>query len=126
MLDKKTELLKALLAEEQQEVRPMNKLLARERSAVLRELFATFSEKHQLAPGMLVKWKQGLRNKKKPSYDEPAIVIEILDSPVIGKSDESGSSYFREPLDLIAGFLDDDGDFVVFHYDSRRFMPFSQ
>ena len=126
MLDKKTELLKALLAEEKQEVRPMNKRLARERSALLQELFATFTEKHQISPGMLITWKPGMRNKKKPNYGEPAIVIEILESPVIGKTDESGSSYFREPLDLIAGFLDDDDDFVVFHYDSRRFMPFSK
>lgn len=126
MLDKKSQLLKALLSEEQQESRPMNKLLARERSVVLRELFDTFTAKHTFEPGMLIQWKPNLRNKKKPNYDEPCIVIELLSEPVFGKTDESGSSYFREPLDMIAGFLDDDGDFVVFHFDSRRFMPFEQ
>jgi hypothetical protein len=73
---------------------------------------------------MLIKWKAGLKNKKKPRYEEPGIVVAVLDKPIYGKTDESGSSYFQEPLDVLVGFIDDDTDFVVFHFDSRRFMPY--
>jgi len=92
----------------------------------LRDALAALSERNVFTPGTLVQWKPGLRNKKKPRYGEPAIVVEVLAQPVFGKTDESGSAYFREPLDLVAGFIDTDGDFVVFHFDSRRFMPVEQ
>jgi len=32
----------------------------------------------------------------------------------------------REPLDLIVGRLDDDGDFVHCHVDQRRMQPYGQ
>jgi len=73
---------------------------------------------------MLVEWKPGLQNKKKPRYGEPGIVVEVLGVPIHGETDESGSAYFREPLDLIVGFIEESGDFVVFHYDQRRFKPY--
>jgi hypothetical protein len=95
--------------------------------AVLRERFATLSTRHRFKPGDLVGWKPGLRNRKVPSYGAPAIVIEVLDEPVLDKGEESGSTYYREPHDLILGVLWDRdpgrGDFVTFHFDSRRFQP---
>jgi len=36
---------------------------------------------------------------------------------------DSGSPYFREPLDIVLGFLNGDGDFITYHFDSRRFAP---
>src|SRR3546814_18199340 len=57
-----------------------------------------------LRPGMLVQWKPNLKNRKSPEYGKPAIVIEMLSPPVIDGTFESGSTYFREPLDIIIGF----------------------
>lgn len=95
--------------------------------AVLRERFEVFTRQHPFKPGDLVGWKPGLRNRKVPTYDAPAIVIEVLDEPVLDKSEESGSAYYREPHDLILGVIWDReperGHFVTFHYDSRRFQP---
>lgn len=125
MSDTKSKLIKALLAEEiQSRMPPMEISEAKEQAERLRDLYASFSKAHTFSKGALVQWKPGLRNKKKPQYNEPCIVIDVLAEPIYGKTDESGSAYFREPLDLIAGFIDDDGDFVVFHFDRRRFMPF--
>jgi len=73
-------------------------------------------------PGDIVKWKTGLRNRRRPTYGDVAIVIEKLKEPVFDESEKSaGSAYFREPLDLIIGIIDDDGDFLCYHVDSRRF-----
>lgn len=79
-------------------------------------------------PKQLVRWKQGLKNKSLPEYNEPAIVWEILSSPRFDdtESASAGSPYFHEPLDLVIGILDEDEDFVLFHVDSRRFEPISQ
>jgi len=84
------------------------------------------SEKHEFDAGMLVEWKPGLKNRRRPAYGAPAVVVEVLTEPVLSTSDESGSSYFREPLDLIAGIIDSEGDFIWFYYDKRRFQPFGR
>ena len=42
---------------------------------------------------------------------------------MIDAGNDSGSPYFREPLDIVLGFVDGDGDFITYHFDSRRFAP---
>jgi hypothetical protein len=71
--------------------------------------------------GQVVTWKPGLKNKKYPKEGQPAVVIKQLPAPIIQGERDSGSPYFQEPLDLVLGVLDDDGDLMVFHYDKRRF-----
>lgn len=85
---------------------------------------ATFHTRHQFKPNQLVMWKKGMKNRRSPGYGEPAIVIEVLATPLLNPGDESGTPYFREPLDIIIGSLDADGDLLCFHYDSRRFEPY--
>jgi hypothetical protein len=88
------------------------------------EVFSDQAEK-QLRPGMLVQWKQGLKNRKRPRPNEPAVVIEILEKPFYDEENGSGTPYFREPMNLVLGMADDDGEFIIYHYDARRFRPFS-
>jgi len=77
----------------------------------------------QFSPGQIVEWKPGLQNKK--AYG-PFVVIEVLDPPRINDEPHAGSPYFKEPLDVILGHLDDDGDFMCYHYDSRRLQPVTE
>jgi len=81
-----------------------------------------FLKSYKFTKGQFVKWKKGLKNKKLPYEDQPAIVLDVLDKPIYGEYDP-GSPYFREPLDLILGMGEDD-DFLIFHYDKRRFEPY--
>ncbi len=80
-------------------------------------------QKHDFKSGQAVKWKKGLRNKKFPEENQEAIVIDVLTTPILQHETESGTPYFREPLDLVLAMLDEDNDLVIFHYDSRRFEP---
>jgi hypothetical protein len=82
--------------------------------------------KHVFKPKQLVRWKQGLKNKGLPEYNEPVIVWEILSEPRYDNSEGPGTPYFYEPLDIVLAVLDEDEDFVLFHYDSRRFEPVSE
>lgn len=91
----------------------------------LKELHQTFIQSYSFTEGQIVKWKKGLKNKKLPEETQPAIVIKVLTSPVLKGEKDSGSSYFREPLDLILGMVDRKGKFATFHYDKRRFEPWS-
>jgi len=84
-----------------------------------------FKSDNNLEPGQLIVWKQGLKNRTYPAYGQPAIVIEILDEPVYDDSQAGSSSYFREPLDLVAAIVFDD-ELPFFHFDSRRFKPLSE
>lgn len=73
-------------------------------------------------PGQIVQWKPGMKNRRLPEYGEAAIVMEVLNPPVYDTSTElEGTSLFREPLTLLLGINDKDGDFLTFHFDGRRF-----
>ena len=85
----------------------------------LKQAFETFNQKNTFKPGDIVKWKPGMKHKRS---EGPFIVVKVLDEPIVDAVSEAGSAYFREPLDLVLGsFLN--GDFVIFHYDSRRVQP---
>jgi len=99
------------------------RLAAHRYCAELTACFRRFSSgaEKALQPGMLARWKPGLKNRRTPDYDVPMMVVEVLDPPVVDATFESGSIYFRERLDIVLGFLDEDGEFCLLHYDSRRF-----
>ncbi|WP_295407858.1 hypothetical protein [uncultured Thiocystis sp.] len=98
--------------------------------AALRERYRRLLQPHRVSPGELVTWKPGLKNKRYPRYGHPAVVIEVLETPLLDREDDAGSTDFREPLDLVLGLIWDDGpsrgELVTFHYDSRRFQPWQE
>lgn len=84
--------------------------------------FKRYGADSKLTVGSIVKWKAGMRNRRFPTNDGVAIVTRIYDKPVYdAKNDDSGSPAFHEPLDLVLGIVDEDNDFVEFHYDGKRF-----
>jgi hypothetical protein len=86
----------------------------------LKALCKSLTEKPTpFAVGQLIQWKEGLRHKKWPDYGKPAVVTKILPETIIATA-ESGTPYFREPLDIVFAIMAD-GDFIEFHGDSRRF-----
>ncbi|HEY5297774.1 MAG TPA: hypothetical protein VIK59_07600 [Verrucomicrobiae bacterium] len=86
--------------------------------------FESLLTKYPFKPGQLVRWKEGLKNKRLPERNAPAIVWETLLNPIFDNSKTvvAGSLYFKEPLDIVLGVMDED-EFVLFHYDSRRLEP---
>ena len=92
----------------------------------LTEAFAALNQHTDFEPGELVTWKPRMKNRKKPEYGTPMIVIEVLREAISSSSDNSGSPYFREPLDIICGFTDDENDLLLFHFDKRRLTHFQE
>lgn len=45
-----------------------------------------------------------MRNRTLPNYRQAAIIIEKLQYPIFDESQNAGSQYFHEPLDLRVGF----------------------
>lgn len=86
----------------------------------------TSGAEKSLQPGTLVQWKPDMKNRQTPEYGLPMVVVDVLAAPFLDTKFDSGSIYFREPLDLILGFIDEDGEFSTLHYDSRRFEAFEQ
>lgn len=101
-----------------------SKLPPEEVTDILRRRYEALSIEHRFVAGQLVKWKKGLKNKRVPKEDEPAIVMEVFDNPILDLENGAGSPYFREPLDLVLGILDPDGDFIFGYFDKRRFEPY--
>jgi hypothetical protein len=92
--------------------------------AQLESACKNFVRKESFEVGQIVKWKENLKNRKLPHKNQPAIVIAILDEPVISTDNQSGSPYFLETLDIILGIIVDDDSFLTFYYDSRRFEAY--
>lgn len=97
-----------------------NNLSKEEKVELLEKRYTAFSDKEIFKSGELVKWKPGLRNKGGLNYDDFAIVVDVLQEPIFDPEKDSGSPYFKEPLDMLVAFLDSDNDFIVLHVDSRR------
>jgi len=70
--------------------------------------------------GDIVQWKKGLKNTKRPDYNQQCVVMETF-PPIFTNKRGSGSSGFREPDDVRIGVLDEDGDLMIYLFDSRRF-----
>ena len=96
-----------------------------ETATQLNERFALLRRSHAFNVGDLVNWKPGLKNKRYPYDGQPAIVVEVLSTPILDPREPNVSPYFREPLDLVLGVIADDGSFATFYYDRRRFQPIS-
>jgi hypothetical protein len=96
------------------------------KAAKARSMYERFMRRHDFRPGQLVCWKPELKNRKFPAYGECGVVVNVLPEPVMDTGNDSGSPYFREPLDIVIGFLDGEGDFITYHFDSRRFAPINE
>ncbi len=81
----------------------------------------TDNQLRMMRPGSIVRWKSGLKNRKWPDYGDLVVVIEIIDPPILDIEGGAGSCYYREPLSGIIGWLDEEGDFLAFHSDLRRY-----
>lgn len=90
----------------------------------LREALRLYQREYQFAVGDLVKWKPGMRDRKLPQADEPAIVVRRLEQPVVDQTASAGSPYFNIAYDLVLGVFDADNDFLTFHFNSERFEPY--
>lgn len=100
-----------------------------ELALALRARVASLHRRHVFMPGDLVCWKPGLCNRRVPRPGRPAVVVEVLHEPVLDDEKDSGGPYFREPLDIVLGMFVEQGrhrgDFITWHFDSRRFQPWS-
>jgi hypothetical protein len=81
---------------------------------------------HRFRAGQLVVWKKGLKNKKLPEPNQPAIIVEVFDEPRFETSRDPGSPYYAEPLDLVLGIMTKEGEFLTFYFDKRRFEPYKE
>lgn len=90
----------------------------------LLELADRFMQKHEYREGDVVKWKPGLQMMSLPAVNQPAVVLELLDEPVIDHEAELGDPARSIRCDMMIGFMVDDQRMVTTLADSRRFDPF--
>lgn len=89
--------------------------------SILKDSVRKYNQETIFKIGDIVQWKEGLKNKKRPQYGEPCIVVEILDNPISDNEAPIESPYYSEKLDIKLGLLADNGEFFTFHYDKNRF-----
>lgn len=93
----------------------------------LSERYEAMQVCHKFKVGDIVTWKPRLSNRRYPKNGMPAVVMEVLETSVFERVRDSGSPYFREPLDVVLGmFAEEEGVpsmFLTWHFDSRRFQP---
>lgn len=109
-----------------QRVGQIQKTSSPEGKEQLLSLYERFITRSTFAAGQLVCWKDDLKNRRRPDYGVPMVVTQVLHETVFDSARDSGTPYFREPLDVVIGFLDDDGELVLLHLDSRRLKPYEE
>jgi hypothetical protein len=99
-----------------------------EHAGRIMKLASILDTPHPFQKGQLVRWKRGLKNRILPAYNEPVIIREVLAQPLFDSCEIArctGSLFFGEPLTLVVGLVDPEGDFAELRYDGRRFKPYS-
>lgn len=91
----------------------------------LKECYAALDDEESFKKGDIVVWKDRMKNRRFPSYGEPSIVLETFNPPLTDPEASAGSQYYLERLSLRLGFFSEEGDFVSFLYDGRRFRILS-
>jgi len=123
--DKLRDLLQSLQKEREKEKDQGGKTVSEKEAKAIRTIsdrFKSYAAKPDFKVGDIVKWKAGMRNRRFPAQDSIAIVTKVYPAPIYDeKSNDSGSPQFHDPMTVILGVIDDDGDFVEFHYDGSRF-----
>lgn len=117
------ELIKSLIHDALMENESSN-LTLKEKLQLLKECKELISNKYDFKIGDIAKWKPNLKNRGMPEYDEPMIVLETLEIPILDNEDGPSSTYFNEPLDIVVGFIADEGEFISYYFDSRRLQLF--
>lgn len=117
------ELIKSLIHDALMENDASN-LTVKEKLQLLKQCKNLISTKQSFKVGDIVEWKPNLKNRAMPEYDDPMIILEILETPIFDTEDGPSSTYFNEPLDIVAGIIAEDEEFVTFYFDSRRFQKF--
>lgn len=74
----------------------------------LSERYEAMQVCHTFKVGDIVTWKPGLSNRRYPKNGAPAVVMEVLETSVLDRERDSGSPYFREPLDVLLGVFAED------------------
>ncbi|QTA91904.1 hypothetical protein [Desulfonema magnum] len=117
--------LSAFIAEQKKLAEPVSEDKRKKIAEKLNTVYDVFLENYEFKEGQLVEWKQGVKNRVRPRLREPAVIIKLLETPEFDTEKDAGTPYFKEPLDMIIGVLEEDEDnLLFFHVDKRRFKPF--
>lgn len=87
--------------------------------------YTKYNERYKFKAGDIVTWKEGLQDRAHPKANEPAIVIEIIDPPILDETKDAGSPYFRNYYDLVLGVIVKE-KFLISHHISNRFKPYKK
>lgn len=96
--------------------------------SLLTEVYERFKEINIFKEGDLIIPKENC-NLWVEGYKHVMVVIEVLDKPVrgfqmTGEAAQTGSPYSSLLYDIVAAYVDSNGDFVEHMFDSRRFKKY--
>ncbi len=90
---------------------------------LLKKAQSIYSDQHEFKVGDIVRWKELMKNKSIPEYNEPAIVLDVLSDPISDDKESVGSTYYNEQLNLKLGVITD-STFLVYYHEGNRFEPY--
>lgn len=88
----------------------------------LEALHAAYAASNEFNQGDFVQWKPHMRNRRFPFYGRPAVVVEVLDSPL---SQVADGELLDEPANIRLGVLHPGDEFNVYLFNSNRFTSWT-
>jgi len=86
------------------------------------KLAARYLEPNEFRTGDMVVWKDGMKNKMRPAYGQPVVVVELIN--LRNTSEHYGSQHWGQPETIRCAFVDNDGEFLTFPCDGNRFKHY--
>ena len=110
------DLIRSAVGSDQEDKEPLSR---EEEIDLLKKGFDLIQQKNDFQPGDIVRFKPGMHNRKFPSKDSCAIIVEMIDP--IEPDGEISSAYATEKLDCIVGVIEpNDNVFLMFYGSSQR------
>lgn len=88
----------------------------------LEALHAAYAAANEFSPGDFVQWKPHMRNRRFPFYGRPAVVVEVLNSPL---SQSPDGELLDEAANIRLGVLHPGEEFTVYLFNSNRFTTWA-
>lgn len=114
-----------LIASSPQDASAISARIQQEAVTRIADAGVAFLHTNKFARGSMVKWKPGMRVARLLAYGQPAVVLQVLNEPVVDESASAMDPSRSYRCDLLIGVETPNHQFMTFYADSRRLEHFT-
>lgn len=116
---------KFLIASSPQDASALCARLQQEAVTRIADAGVAFLQTNKFSLGSMVQWKPGMRVARLLAYGQPAVVLQVLNEPIVDEDASAMDPSRAHMCDLLIGVETPNHQFMTFYADSRRLEHFT-